>query len=92
VSGGTGFIGRWLLVELTRREQTARAARDRLQRILDTIDVPVVVVAGERDPLLTATRHPVTVVPGAGHDITNLLRDVTMSAFPTNSSPPAATR
>ena len=27
------------------------------------------VVAGERDPLLTATRHPVTVVPGAGHDV-----------------------
>jgi pimeloyl-ACP methyl ester carboxylesterase len=86
------------------RRTSTRAARDRLQRLLDTIDLPVVVVAGERDPLLTATRHPVTVVPGAGHDvhithpaavahaITNLLRDVTTSAHPTSSLPPASTR
>jgi pimeloyl-ACP methyl ester carboxylesterase len=45
------------------RRTSTRAARDRLQRLLDTIDLPVVVVAGERDPLRTATRH--RPIPGA---------------------------
>jgi pimeloyl-ACP methyl ester carboxylesterase len=75
----------------------------RLRSGEDTIDLPVMVVAGERDPLLSATRHPVTVVPGAGHDvhithpdavaqaIANHLQDVTISAHPTGSLPPAST-
>ena len=86
------------------RRTSTRAARDRLQRLLDTIDVPVMVVAGERDPLLAATRHPVTVVPGAGHDvhithpeavakaITNHLRNLSRSPLPTGAPPPTSTR
>ncbi|WP_052849487.1 alpha/beta fold hydrolase [Streptomyces avicenniae] len=43
------------------------AERQRARELLDGVRVPVLIVAGSADPLTEAVRHPVAVIPGAGH-------------------------
>lgn len=45
----------------------AHAHRGRLQELLAATRVPVVIVVGERDPLVEPTDHRVVVVSGTGH-------------------------
>jgi pimeloyl-ACP methyl ester carboxylesterase/nucleoside-diphosphate-sugar epimerase len=56
-------------VAATLRAVSAPAARQRVQAMLEALEVPVVILAGERDPLTVTTRHRVVTVPGGGHDL-----------------------
>lgn len=47
--------------------RTDIAERGRSRALLDRVTVPVLIVMGAADPLVTAVGHPVAEVPGAGH-------------------------
>ncbi|MGV9306109.1 alpha/beta fold hydrolase [Nonomuraea sp. NPDC003727] len=47
--------------------RTAHAERETSRRLLARVTVPVEIVVGSADPLVTAVDHPVTEIPGAGH-------------------------
>ncbi|MEU9116041.1 alpha/beta fold hydrolase [Streptomyces sp. NPDC048483] len=43
------------------------AGRERLRALLDRVSIPVQIVAGSAEPLVTAVDHPVAEIAGAGH-------------------------
>jgi pimeloyl-ACP methyl ester carboxylesterase len=43
--------------------------REALRRQLEALAVPVLVVHGDRDPLVFSTRHPVRSIEDAGHSV-----------------------
>ena len=43
------------------------ARRSESRALLDRVTVPVQIIVGSADPLLTTVNHPVTEIPGAGH-------------------------
>ncbi|WP_405852982.1 alpha/beta fold hydrolase [Streptomyces sp. NBC_00090] len=47
--------------------RTDVAERRRSRTLLDRVEVPVRIVVGSADPLVTAVDHPVTEIAGAGH-------------------------
>ncbi|MFI6485678.1 alpha/beta fold hydrolase [Nonomuraea sp. NPDC050663] len=47
--------------------RTAHAERPVARDLLERVRVPVEIIVGSADPLVVETRHPVTVVAGAGH-------------------------
>ncbi|MFE7550812.1 alpha/beta fold hydrolase [Streptomyces gardneri] len=47
--------------------RTDAAERRRSRALLDRVGVPVRIVVGAKDPLVTAVDHPVTEIAGAGH-------------------------
>ncbi|MEU2241836.1 alpha/beta fold hydrolase [Streptomyces sp. NPDC018338] len=47
--------------------RTDAAERGRSRALLDRVGVPVRIVVGAKDPLVTAVDHPVTEIAGAGH-------------------------